>query len=66
VKNYLRKVYDKLGVSDRLELALYTMHHRLLEGLRKPAAGEQPGGGAQSSGATSSPHGAANPNLQRN
>ena len=36
VKNYLRKVYDKLGVSDRLELALYCMHHRLLEGLRKP------------------------------
>lgn len=35
VKNYLRKVYDKLGVSDRLELALYCMHHRLLEGLRK-------------------------------
>jgi DNA-binding NarL/FixJ family response regulator len=31
VKNYLRKVYDKLGVSDRLELALYCMHHRLLE-----------------------------------
>ena len=23
VKNYLRKIYDKLGVSDRLELALY-------------------------------------------
>ena len=36
VKNYLRKVYDKLGVSDRLELALYCMHHRLLENLSKP------------------------------
>jgi DNA-binding NarL/FixJ family response regulator len=32
VKNYLRKVYDKLGVSDRLELALYCIHHRLLQG----------------------------------
>ena len=32
VKNYLRKVYDKLGVSDRLELALYCIHHRLLAG----------------------------------
>jgi two-component system nitrate/nitrite response regulator NarL len=32
VKNYLRKIYDKLGVSDRLELALYSMHHRLLDG----------------------------------
>ncbi len=40
VKNYLRKIYDKLGVSDRLELALYCMHHRLLEGLRKNAASE--------------------------
>lgn len=36
VKNYLRKVYDKLGVSDRLELALYCMHHRLLEDFEKP------------------------------
>jgi DNA-binding NarL/FixJ family response regulator len=26
IKNYLRKVYDKLGVSDRLELALYFLH----------------------------------------
>lgn len=32
VKNYLRKIYDKLGVADRLELALYCVHHRLLEG----------------------------------
>ena len=46
VKNYLRKVYDKLGVSDRLELALYCMHHRLLEGLRK---------GESSSGSTPQP-----------
>ena len=30
IKNYLRKVYDKLGVSDRLELALYCIHHKLL------------------------------------
>jgi DNA-binding NarL/FixJ family response regulator len=32
VKNYLRKVYDKLGVADRLELALYCLNHRVLEG----------------------------------
>jgi DNA-binding NarL/FixJ family response regulator len=32
VKNYLRKIYDKLGVSDRLELALYCVHHKLLSG----------------------------------
>ncbi|HUQ50172.1 MAG TPA: response regulator transcription factor [Terriglobales bacterium] len=31
VKNYLRKIYDKLGVSDRLELALYCIHHHLLQ-----------------------------------
>ncbi|MGC2209686.1 MAG: response regulator transcription factor [Candidatus Korobacteraceae bacterium] len=30
VKNYLRNVYDKIGVSDRLELALFTIHHRIL------------------------------------
>lgn len=34
VKNYLRKIYDKLGVSDRLELALYCVHHRLLHGVK--------------------------------
>ena len=38
VKNYLRKIYDKLQVSDRLELALYSMHHRLLDGyIPRPA-----------------------------
>jgi DNA-binding NarL/FixJ family response regulator len=30
IKNYLRSIYDKIGVSDRLELALFTLHHRLL------------------------------------
>jgi DNA-binding NarL/FixJ family response regulator len=46
VKNYLRKVYDKLGVADRLELALYCLNHRVLEGnpSSKPvaAAASQP------------------------
>jgi DNA-binding NarL/FixJ family response regulator len=32
VKNYLRKVYDKLGVADRLELALYCLHNHVLDG----------------------------------
>jgi len=31
VKNYLRKVYDKLGVADRLELALYCLNNRMPE-----------------------------------
>ena len=30
IKNYLRNVYDKIGVGDRLELALFTIHHRIL------------------------------------
>jgi DNA-binding NarL/FixJ family response regulator len=39
VKNYLRKIYDKLGINDRLELALYTVHERLLEHRPGVAAG---------------------------
>ena len=38
VKNYLRKIYDKLNVADRLELALYSMHHRLLDGYVAPGS----------------------------
>ncbi len=30
VKNSLRRIFDKTGVCDRLELALYVMHHRVL------------------------------------
>ncbi len=30
IKNYLRGIYDKTGVSDRLELALFVLHHRVL------------------------------------
>ncbi|MFQ5817884.1 MAG: response regulator [Terriglobia bacterium] len=30
VKNHLTSVYAKLGVSDRLELILYVIHHRLI------------------------------------
>jgi two-component system nitrate/nitrite response regulator NarL len=37
IKNYLRKVYDKLGVSDRLELALYCLHHELHKNQPVPA-----------------------------
>jgi DNA-binding NarL/FixJ family response regulator len=35
VKNHLSHIFDKLGVSNRLELALYAVHHKLLEGPRK-------------------------------
>lgn len=30
IKNYLRTIYAKTNVSDRLELALFTVHHRAL------------------------------------
>src|SRR6266852_2869197 len=45
VKNYLRKVYDKLGVADRLELALYCLHNRVLENAPKPAVAATPAPG---------------------
>jgi DNA-binding NarL/FixJ family response regulator len=35
VKNHLHNIFDKLGVSDRLELALYAIH----KGLHLPQAG---------------------------
>src|SRR5438552_5551531 len=38
VKNYLRKVYDKLGVADRLELALYCLSHRVVDANAKVPA----------------------------
>src|SRR5579864_2065532 len=37
VKNYLRKVYDKLGVADRLELALYCLNHHVVDHAKVPA-----------------------------
>jgi DNA-binding NarL/FixJ family response regulator len=49
VKNYLRKVYDKLGVADRLELALYCLNHRVLDGVGavppNPASAAPPSNG---------------------
>lgn len=38
VKNHLSNIFDKLGVSNRLELALYALHHKLLDGLEPDAA----------------------------
>jgi two-component system, NarL family, nitrate/nitrite response regulator NarL len=39
IKNYLRKIYDKLGVEDRLELALYCLHNKMImEGADQIAA----------------------------
>src|SRR5512140_3376389 len=36
VKNHLHNIFDKLGVSDRLELALYAIHHNLHTGRELP------------------------------
>ena len=33
VKNHMHNIFDKLGVSDRLELALYAIHNNLHEAL---------------------------------
>ena len=35
VKNHLSHIFDKVGVSNRLELALYALHHKLAERPRK-------------------------------
>jgi len=68
VKNYLRKVYDKLGVADRLELALYCLNHHVVDTTKvppMPAAPPAPVNGqanaaaAGASGASSSPSSAS-------
>jgi DNA-binding NarL/FixJ family response regulator len=51
VKNYLRKVYDKLGVADRLELALYCLNHRVVDGTKVPPLPVSAGNGAANAAA---------------
>jgi DNA-binding NarL/FixJ family response regulator len=51
VKNYLRKVYDKLGVADRLELALYCLNHRVVDGAKVPPLPASPENGNAASAA---------------
>jgi two-component system, NarL family, nitrate/nitrite response regulator NarL len=36
VKNHMSSIFDKLGVSSRLELALFAVHHRLLDRAPRP------------------------------
>jgi hypothetical protein len=59
VKNYLRKVYDKLGVADRLELALYCLNHHVVDNtkvppLPAPAENNKAVGAAAASGSATS------------
>jgi DNA-binding NarL/FixJ family response regulator len=49
VKNYLRKVYDKLGVADRLELALYCLSHHVVDGVKPPPIPLSPEGNENTS-----------------
>jgi DNA-binding NarL/FixJ family response regulator len=77
VKNYLRKVYDKLGVADRLELALYCLSHHVVDGVKPPpipTAAPQTGdavnasaagaaAGADSSSTTGAPANSDTPNT---
>jgi len=51
VKNYLRKVYDKLGVADRLELALYCLNHRVVHNEVPPTPAEPTNGAAPAASA---------------
>jgi DNA-binding NarL/FixJ family response regulator len=46
VKNYLRKVYDKLGVADRLELALYCLSHHVVDHTKVPPLPVSAGNGS--------------------
>jgi len=64
VKNYLRKVYDKLGVADRLELALYCLNHHVIDNSKLPPPPPRPSenthaasaaAGASASGAAPEP-----------
>lgn len=55
IKNYLRKVYDKLGVSDRLELALYCLHHELHKGSADGSAAPTTNGNGNGSSTAAAP-----------
>lgn len=64
VKNYLRKVYDKLGVADRLELALYCLSHHVVDGVKPPPVPVAPtNGSAINASAASAAAGATNSNA---
>lgn len=59
VKNYLRKVYDKLGVADRLELALYCLNHHVVDNTKVPPLPASTNGAANAAAAGASAGGAA-------
>ena len=58
VKNYLRKVYDKLGVADRLELALYCLNHHVVDNAKVPPLPATDNGSATNAAAAGASAGA--------
>ena len=58
VKNYLRKVYDKLGVADRLELALYCLNHHVVDNAKVPPLPVSPESGKAANAAAAGASGA--------
>lgn len=62
VKNYLRKVYDKLGVADRLELALYCLNHHVVDNTKVPPLPVAPTNGKAASAAAGASSSGASPN----
>jgi DNA-binding NarL/FixJ family response regulator len=65
VKNYLRKVYDKLGVADRLELALYCLNHHVVDHTKVPPLPVSPANGnaAKAAAAAAGASGAASASV---
>jgi DNA-binding NarL/FixJ family response regulator len=71
VKNYLRKVYDKLGVADRLELALYCLNHHVVDTAKVPPLPNTPqpapsNGAAAAAASAGAGFGASIPSLSGN
>jgi len=63
VKNYLRKVYDKLGVADRLELALYCLNHHVVDNAKVPPLPTSTGNAANAAAAGASASGSSSPSI---
>ena len=71
VKNYLRKVYDKLGVADRLELALFCLNNRVFDAAQtapasKPATSGNGAAPAAAESAAAAAAGSGNSNSNSN
>jgi DNA-binding NarL/FixJ family response regulator len=66
VKNYLRKVYDKLGVADRLELALYCLNHHVVDNTKVPPLPVAPTNGKAASAAAGTSNSGATANSESN